>query len=94
MSATPTTAALPAGWKIGPHGDDARYSILEHAIARGGFITLDWDRRCFRLGISTTGRQSSSAKYAGRGWKDAMMADAVKLLQEIYEKYRPKKGRR
>lgn len=82
MTMNPT---LPNGW----HSEEVRcgQTLLKMPSGidgPGGYVTIDWDRRGFRSGYSTSGRLTSTEKYAGRGWKEKLVADAVAWLQGVY----------
>lgn len=76
---------LPPGWTC------ERYSPgMNHYIVfspRRYMVTLDFDRRCLRSGLAVNGLPLAAGrepkKYAGRGWKEALVADAVAHLRPI-----------
>lgn len=74
---------LPEGWTC------ERYSpAMNHYVVfspRRYMVTIDFERRCLRTGMSVSGLPMKTRKYAGRGWKEAMVADAVAHLKPIDE---------
>jgi hypothetical protein len=47
----------------------------------GGYCTIDFERRCFQLGMVIPYRKPSDvAKYKGRAWKQKLVSDAVEKL--------------
>ena len=75
---------LPDGWTV-EHRDG--YAVLRHPSAMGGYITVDWDCRGFRGGYSTAGRLTSTKTYRGRGWREALVRDAVAWLSSVYDSH-------
>lgn len=73
-------AHIPIGWTVdhytpGKPGD--------HLVVRAGhlgYVTLDFKRRGFRLGVSISGPTVGDATYTGAGWRDRLVADAVTAL--------------
>lgn len=61
------------------------YTVIKCGGEYGGYVTIDWKRRVFRGGYGTTGRIDSIRSYAGRRWRDELVADAVTWLRAIYE---------
>lgn len=70
---------VPSDWTIEavpPH----------HALVRspdGMMATLDFDKRGWRAGYTTTSRIESQGTYGGRGWKQALCAAAVRWLDNL-----------
>lgn len=89
MKALPATVAplrIPDGWTLESH--QARDVLILHAQAIG-FVTICFKQRGFRVGISASGsfvgdkwtRSGYERKaYAGRGWRQALVDDAVAHL--------------
>jgi len=52
-------------------------------------MTIDFGKRGIRIGFATTGRflgeewNKSRKKYGGRGWKQALVDDAVAHFREV-----------
>jgi len=74
--------ALPEGWTSESVYDD-RYLLLHSAPPKRYMATIDWEKRCIRSGFNTRGSAVSEKKYTGRGWKDALVRDAVQWLRGI-----------
>lgn len=71
---------LPEGWTA----EAIQWStthILIHAPNQAGMVTVDLKQRVFRLGYATTGRVDTRIIHEGRGWKKALIAEAVAALQ-------------
>lgn len=73
---------LPDGWTSDPDGEN--HMILRHPEV--GYVTIDWERRGFRSGVSRIGNMVSTKTYAGRGWRQQLQADAVSWLSGIWDK--------
>ncbi|MGF6836993.1 hypothetical protein QF001_000860 [Paraburkholderia youngii] len=74
---------LPEGWtreEIRSYG-----TVIEWP--GHGFATVDERVRGFALGMQVVRMRGD---YAGRGWKDRLYADAVKALQEVFERRKAK----
>lgn len=70
---------LPEGWTSEPCSN-------EHTLITSPsryMVTIDFKSRCFRAGMSTHGRKTSSFEYTGRGWKTSLCHDAVKFLVDL-----------
>jgi len=70
----------PVGWKRERMGNNHE---VFYAPNGQGMVTVDFAMRCFRPGISTSGRPASTKTYVGRGWKEAICIDAVAHLSEV-----------
>jgi len=81
---TAALLGLPAGWRV-EHRDG--YDVLQHPSPMGGYITVDWDCRGFRGGYLTDGRLASTKTYRGRGWRGALVRDAVAWLSRHVDIY-------
>ena len=64
----------------------------DHVLLRtksGHMMTIDFGKRGIRIGFATTGRflgeewNKSRKKYGGRGWKQALVDDAVAHFREV-----------
>lgn len=71
---------LMAGWTYEVLDGDGWVTIR---CPEGGAVTVDFNKRGFRGGVSTHGRMVSTATYAGRGWKQALVANAVRWLDNV-----------
>lgn len=76
---------LPDGWE-GSFNYDDRYLMITAPGA--GCVTVDFEHRGFRGGWVTTGRPIDSKRHTGRGWRQALVADAVTWLKKVYEERR------
>lgn len=72
---------LPDGWTV----EDAHWP--EQQVIRrpdGCVATLDFGKRCFRLGYATVGRPAGPVRLpTGRGWRQALVDAAVACLEAI-----------
>jgi hypothetical protein len=70
---------LPEGW--------TREEIPSYGVVIGwpkhGFATVDERVRGFALGMQPIRKRGD---YTGRGWKDRLYSDAIKALQEVFER--------
>jgi hypothetical protein len=48
-----------------------------------GYVTVDFEYRCFRLGMAAIGQPESNKAYRGRGWKEGLITDAISRLKEV-----------
>lgn len=77
----PAKLSLPAGWSIDVDGYGRGHDVL--TSPNRYMATIDWERRCFRSGISISGKAVNKKKYAGRGWKQSLLDAAVKWLEAL-----------
>jgi hypothetical protein len=88
-SARPDGLRIPEGWKLEPLERMPDYALLETASSPRYMATIDFKHRGIRSGYSTTGRyvgeewNKPRKKYGGRGWKQALVADAIARLREV-----------
>ena len=84
-----TDLQIPEGWTLEPLERQPDYALLSTPLPGSYMTTIDFGRRGFRSGYSTTARfvgeewNSRRKKYGGRGWKQALVDDAVAHLQEV-----------
>lgn len=71
--------ALPDGW-TSAHMYGDRFTVI--TAPKIGAVTIDWRDRVFRLGVWFHG-STEMDPYTGRAWKQRLVCDAVKKLQEI-----------
>ena len=77
------------GWTLEPLERQPDHALLSTPSPRSYMATVDFRLRGFRSGYSTTGRlvgdewNKRRKKYGGRGWKQALVDDAVAHLQEV-----------
>jgi hypothetical protein len=90
LSATrPDGLHIPEGWKLESLERMPDYALLETASSPRYMATIDFKHRGIRGGYSTTGRyvgeewNKPRKKYGGRGWKQALVDDAVAHLREV-----------
>jgi hypothetical protein len=80
---------IPEGWTLLPLERQPDYALLTTSPSPSYMATIDFRLRGFRGGYSTTGMLVGEAwnkkrkKYGGRGWKQAIVDDAVAHLQEV-----------
>lgn len=81
---------LPEGWVLEPLPRQPDYALLSTpATGRRYMATIDFQKRGIRSGYSTTGRflgeewNSPRKKYGGRGWRQALVDDAVAHLRKV-----------
>jgi len=51
------------------------------ANSHGGFVTIDFERRDFSIGMASVPRSTGKPKFAGLGWRAKLMAAAVADLK-------------
>jgi hypothetical protein len=69
---------IPHGWLVEWTTPSQGKRLLVESAR--GFVTIDLDRRGFRLGIVDR-VEPNPTKYAGRGWIDRLVDDAVAALR-------------
>ena len=80
---------IPEGWALEPLERMPDYALLSTGAPVRYMATVDFRLRGFRSGYSTTGRlfgeewNKPRKKYGGRGWKQALVDDAVAHLQKV-----------
>jgi hypothetical protein len=77
-----TKTNLPQGWSS-EDAYDERFLLIRSAPPKSYMATIDWQERCVRLGFVTRGPAISDKEYAGRGWRDDIVEDAVAHLRSI-----------
>jgi hypothetical protein len=79
---------IPEGWKLEPLPRQPDYALLS-VPSDPYMVTIDFGKRGLRTGYSTSGRflgeewNRPRKKYGGRGWKQALVDDAVDHLREV-----------
>lgn len=79
---------IPKGWTLEPLERLPDYALLSTPSPRY-MATVDFRLRGFRSGYSTSGRlfgdewNKRRKNYGGRGWKQALVDDAVDHLREV-----------
>lgn len=77
---------LPKGWRA---TSDSRGVVIDSFDEDGrmqGSVTVSEQVRGFALGIQSVHASSVSTKYAGRGWREKLYADAVAALQAVWDR--------
>lgn len=80
---------IPEGWSLEPLERQPDYALLSTPSPGRYMATIDLRARGIRSGYSTTGRflgekwNKPRKKYGGRGWRQALVDDAVAHLQEV-----------
>jgi hypothetical protein len=69
---------LPDGWKVEGWGAIDGMAIIS---CSQGSVTVDLDRRSYRLGVVTTGHPYMAHQYKGRKWRERLADDAVAALR-------------
>ncbi len=69
---------LPEGWTTATLVGEQTLLTSPHKY----MVTVDFDKRGFRSGMSTHGQLLNKTGYRGRGWKQQLVDDAVKWLVE------------
>lgn len=84
-----TDLRIPDGWTLAPMERLPDYALLSTPSPGRYMATIDFRVRGVRSGYSTTGRFVGEAwnkrrkMYGGRGWRQALVDDAVAHLQEV-----------
>lgn len=72
---------VPTGWVARRYCDESDFIVLIHPEQIDKVVTIDFCRRWFDRGIGLPSRHvGSSVSYGGRGWRQAMVDDAVAWL--------------
>lgn len=80
---------LPEGWTLEPLPRQPDHLLIRTPAPRLYMVTIDFRARGFRPGYSTSSRlhgdewNKRRKKYGGRGWRQALVVDAVAHLQEL-----------
>ena len=80
---------IPEGWTLDLVPRTTDYLLLTTPEPRRYMATIDFRLRGFRSGYSISGKlfgeewNKPRKKYQGRGWKQAIVDDAVAHLQEV-----------
>lgn len=80
----PPKLTVPPGFIHKPDGYGKGFDVIECRGDWPGAVTIDWKARRLRYGMTTAGRHEPTPSRAGRGWQQALVDDAVKLLRAIY----------
>lgn len=80
-SKTKDEITVPEGFTIEVDGYGRNADVIH--CEGTGYVTVDWEKRCFRAGATTYGQSLTTKSYKGPGWRQKLVDDAVKWLQEI-----------
>ena len=86
MQAVEAPTQLPDGWRASA---DSRVVIIDALDAEGhmlGSVTVCEQVRSFALGVCGIPSPPGGSKYAGRGWRRQLYADAVAALQAAWDR--------
>jgi hypothetical protein len=78
---------LPDGWRARPISPD-HVEIAAPSDHVHCYVTVDFAARCFRGGLCTTGPAAAkrgTAGYHGHGWRETLIADAVRSLEAVLD---------
>lgn len=75
--------SVPEGWKL-DHESDVQ-SIVSTPSPEVYYASIDWGERCFRSGMTTFGSRINHQEYAGPGWRQRLVNDAVAWLRKLYQ---------
>ena len=84
-----TDLQIPEGWTLEPLERQPDYALLSTPSPRSYMATIDFARRGIRSGYSVSSRfvgeewNKPRKKYGGRGWKQALVDDAIAHLREV-----------
>lgn len=85
---SPSALTVPEGWTLEPLERQPDHTLLSTPAPFRYSVTIDFRLRGFRAGYSSIGMLVGEAwnqkrkKYGGRGWKQAVVDDAVTYLRE------------
>ena len=71
------------GWKHEWLADRHCVCVMRPREIGGGVVTIDFDRRIFSTGYGKPRHGATATEYAGRGWKDRIVRDAIDHLQRM-----------
>lgn len=80
---------IPEGWTLEPLERMPDHALLSTPSPGHYMATLDFRARGFRMGCGTSARfvgeewNKRRKKYGGRGWRQAIVDDAVVHLREV-----------
>ena len=76
--------ALPDGWHYELH--DCDFDVVHVVWPEHGAVSMHFKRRTLALGwMVPSAAPSSAALKSGRGWREALVADAVAMLKTAWE---------
>lgn len=71
------------GWKHEWLADRHCVCIMRPAEIGGGFVTVDFERRIFSTGYGKPRQGATPTEYAGKGWKERIVRNAIDHLECI-----------
>lgn len=71
------------GWKHEWLADRHCVCIMRPREIGGGFVTVDFERRIFSTGYGKPRQGVTDTEYAGKGWKDRVVRDAIRHLERV-----------
>lgn len=71
------------GWTHEQLADCHCICLVRPRELRGGFVTIDFERRVFGCGYGRPRQHAGSSTYAGRGWQERILRDAIDHLEAI-----------
>jgi hypothetical protein len=69
------------GWEHEWLADRYCVCIMRPREIGGGFVTIDFERRLFSTGYGKPRQGATATDYAGKGWKDRIVRDAIDHLE-------------
>ena len=77
------------GWLHEQLSDRHCVCIMRPRELGGGFVTIDFERRIFSTGYGKPRQGATTAEYAGKGWKDRIVRDAIDYLECVMSETPP-----
>jgi hypothetical protein len=74
---------LPDGWTLEPIDYEPNMLVVRTPDPFPLMVTVDFAMRGFRNGFSTSRRLDSEGTYTGRGWRKALVAAAIRHLDDV-----------
>lgn len=74
---------IPREWVLEHAGYAQGYSVLSTPSPNLYRVTVDWEKRTFRSGMTTIGAPLSKRRYKGCHWRQELVNDAVTWLAEL-----------
>ncbi len=72
--------SVPEGWQVEPYMTSLGLWVLSPGN-HGGFVTLDFKKRAFALGICQPRPKNTDPVFSGRNWKVELILAAVAAFQ-------------
>lgn len=77
----PPQVTVPPSFRYEPNGLGKGYDII--VLDGVGMVTVDWERRTFRAGGTSTARPVGIVHHKGRGWQQRLVDEAVEWLSSL-----------